>query len=579
MIRRAAPLVLSLTLTAIAQEPPSLKESIEVQLTNLDVVVTDAQGNHVTGLTPADFEIIEGGQVRQITNLSEYRRMPDAPMATAPRRILVAIDNATIAVSARKQTVAAVRAKVDELLSDKNDQLMIVTINGSPRQRTPWTSDRAEIARVLDEIERDAAAPRTDLAEMDNMINEILHYASGGGPRSSVLARRRQQQSSSGNRGANAPMQEDEEPYNPGVDFNMALSRARSYAANSAAETQRTISSIAESLDYFRTASDGKRLTILVGGSLPIFPGSDVYQRLDSAMRDIERHERNTGAFDALQRSRRQSSTAMEKVSMDMTRELDGLAAYAKGKGVAFYAVNPELNDRASQAITSRHAGRASQDFATANTAVDGFQRLALATGGESHMGRNATVALTDVQKDLDSYYSIGYRSGFLTADTNVVVKAKDGLKTRAVLTTTSLAPEWRIADTVVNNHAKAPEMNDLGIILVANPVKREGDTRQIKVNVMIPFDSLRLIKDGPEYNCSFTVFVSVGDASGGANPKRETRNFRWNEATVSKLRGKTISYGVDLTVGPGRDRVSVGILDLASGTTGYGRALLAQAQ
>jgi hypothetical protein len=33
----------------------------------------------------------------------------------------------------------------------------------------------------------------------------------------------------------------------------------------------------------------------------------------------------------------------------------------------------------------------------------------------------------------------------------------------------------------------------------------------------------------------------------------------------------------VDLVVGPGRDRVSVGILDLASGTTGYGRALLAQ--
>jgi hypothetical protein len=58
---------------------------------------------------------------------------------------------------------------------------------------------------------------------------------------------------------------------------------------------------------------------------------------------------------------------------------------------------------------------------------------------------------------------------------------------------------------------------------------------------------------------------------------KRETRNFKFNEDQVSRLRGKNLAHGVDLTLGPGRDRVSVGILDLVGGSTGYGRVLFAQ--
>lgn len=581
MIRRIA-LVLSFAFAALGQQQPQpLTESIEVQLTNLDVVVTDASGKHVPGLTIADFEIVENGRRREITNISEFRRGTTATEATqiTPRRILVAVDNRTIALSARKKTVAAVRSTIDQLLSDPGDQLMIVTISGSPKPRTGWTSDRAQIARVLDEIERDAPATRIDMAEIDNMLGEMIHVATGGGAKSSVLARRRQRSSGSGGgRGqSTAPMQEDEEPFNPGVDYNLILSRTRTYAGMVAAETEQTISSLASSLTQFSTATEGKRLVVLVGGALPIFPGADVFQRLEAALREIERHDSNTGE-NALARSRRQNSAIMEKVSFDMSQQLDTLANYARMKGIAFYAVNPEIHDRGSKDVSSRHAAAPGQDFAAGNAAVDGFERLASATGGASHVGRNAELALTEVQNDLDSYYSIGYRSTEpLTPDTKIVVKAKNGLKTRATLTAANIAPEWRIADAVVNNHAKAPEVNDLGIFLVANPVKTEGETRQIKVNVMIPFDRLRLVRDGRDYNCSFTVFVSVGDANGGANPLRETRNLRWDEETVNKLRGKNIAYGLNLTVGPGRDRVSVGILDLGSGSTGYGRAMLAQ--
>jgi VWFA-related protein len=586
MIRRAVSLVLSIVVagTLFAQQaPPPVAESIEVQLTNLDVIVTDASGNRVSGLTAADFEVVENGRKREITNLSEMRRAGTAQesvTATTPRRLLVAIDNRTVLMSSRKRTVAALRTTLEQLLSDPGDQVMFVTIHGSPKPRTKWTADRAEISRVLDEIEHESAASKIELAELDNMFSEMLVSATGSGPTSGALKRRQQRSNSGGNQrpGEQPRSEDDEEPVAPGVDLGLLMNRAQTFAATQAAETQQTISSLAASLNQFNTASDGKRLVVLVGGALPVFPGAEVYQRLESALRDIERNAANTNSGDSLARSRRQSSAIMEKTSFDMTKEIDALASYARMKGVAFYAVNPEVNDRQSKDIMSRRPAGSAQDFSSGNAAVEGFERLSLATGGVSHVGRQPELAFTQVSEDLNAYYSLGFRSPEpLTPDTKIVVKTKNGYKARAVLTAANIAPEWRVADAVVSNHARVPDANDMGIFLVANPIKAEGATRQIKVNVMIPFDRLRLTRDGRDYNCSFTVFVSVGDAMGGANPQRETRNFRWNEDTVNKLRGKNIAYGVDLTVGPGRDRVSVGILDLASGTTGFGKALLAQ--
>lgn len=575
MIRRSASMLfLSVALTAAAQQSRPLKETIEVQVTDLDVVVTDAAGKHVSGLTREDFEVVENGRARPITNLSEYRR-DSSDGLPAPRRILVAIDNRTIALSARRKTVAAVRAKIEELLADGDDRLMIVTISGSAKKRTRWTADRAEINAALDVIEKEAAASRLDSAELDNMFGEMIHVASGQGPNSSTLNRRRQRTASGGSAPDPRRMSDDDDRIAPGVDYNLILSRTRSYAASVAAETEQTLYSLAASLNEFAEISDGRSVVLLAGGALPVFPGADAFQRLESALRGIERHANNRNS---LAPARRISSTIMEKASYDLAQVIDDVAAVARLKGIAVYAVNPDANERPSKDISSRYVSGAGTDFAAAGTAADGFHRLALATGGESHVGRTAELAVQKIQSDLDAFYSLGYRPAtLLNPDTKIVVKTKAGHRARAVIAAAETHPEWQVADRVVNNHARPTPQNDLGITLVADRTRVEGDARNVKVNVMIPFDGLRLVRDGGDYNCSFTVFVSVGDATGGAHPQRETRNFRWNAETVQKLRGKKIAYGLDLTLGPGRDRVSVGILDLASGTTGFSATTLAQ--
>ena len=580
MTRRIASIVfLFAALTAAAQQrtTTTLSESIEVQLTNLDVIVTDAQGNHVSGLTQADFEVLEDGVSRQITNLAEYRRVSMEATQPVPRRILVVIDNRTIAFSARKKTVAAVLGQVDALLSTPEDRLMVVTLAGTAKQRTGWTADRAEIAAALENVANDAAASPLEMAELDNMFAEMIQVASGGGPTSSTLNRRRQRAQTGGSTATSRVNTSDEdERFLPGVDFNLILSRARSYAGSVAAETEQTLYSLAASLKHFESASDGRRVVVLAGGSLPVLPGADVYQRLETAVREIERHQTNTAPIGQM---RRLTHALMEKSSFDLSRDIDSVAAAARLKGIAFYAVNPEVNDRPSKSITSRYASTGTNDFASANAASDGFTRLAVATGGESHVGRTAELALQRVKNDLDAYYSIGYRSPtYVGPDTKISIKVKNGLRARSVIAAARVQPEWQIADRVVNNHSHSGS-NDLGITVVPDGRMASTPTgeRQVKVNVMIPFDALRLVREGREYNCSFTVFVSVGDANGGANPHRETRNFKFNEDQVARLRGKNLAYGVDLTLGPGRDRVSVGILDMVGGSTGYSRMTFTQ--
>ncbi|HEX8154352.1 MAG TPA: hypothetical protein VF698_14555, partial [Thermoanaerobaculia bacterium] len=77
----AAALVATTAFPAAAQRQPAqpapaednqkLMEVIDVRVINVDVVVTDRKGNPITGLTKDDFEILENGVPKVITNFYE----------------------------------------------------------------------------------------------------------------------------------------------------------------------------------------------------------------------------------------------------------------------------------------------------------------------------------------------------------------------------------------------------------------------------------------------------------------------------------------------------------------------------
>ena len=48
------------------QAPPSVTFQVEVNYVDVDVVVTDEQGNFVSGLTREDFEVLEDGKLQKV---------------------------------------------------------------------------------------------------------------------------------------------------------------------------------------------------------------------------------------------------------------------------------------------------------------------------------------------------------------------------------------------------------------------------------------------------------------------------------------------------------------------------------
>ncbi|MCP4202610.1 MAG: hypothetical protein GY769_11825, partial [bacterium] len=83
-----AVLMAALAVTATAQpappDPAPFGESVDVQLINVEVWVTDRQGNAVTGLGLDDFEVREDGEPVGVTNFAEVRPRAPAPSEPAP---------------------------------------------------------------------------------------------------------------------------------------------------------------------------------------------------------------------------------------------------------------------------------------------------------------------------------------------------------------------------------------------------------------------------------------------------------------------------------------------------------------
>jgi VWFA-related protein len=554
---------------AAQQSPQQAGEVINVQITNLDVVVTDSKGKRITGLTRDDFEVLEDGKKQEITNLSEVSRTTTESSTTiqpAPRRILLIVDNATIAFTARRKVFDATRAAMEKLLIGPSDRIAVASLSNSVQERLGWTADKEEVLKVLAAMEKDAILPRAEYVSFERSLAAILDdanmIAAGGAGLREVS-----DQPAAPNQG-NRPATTERSM--PQKSFQDIITAGRHYAASATTDTKRTLSALNAAFTSFAAIPGGRKIVILVGGGLPLNAADAVFQRIENVRETLElgNHPGISG--------QRTASTLTQISGYDVTPELDAVAASAKLKGVAIYAVNPEFGDRKSAGVTTRTSFDHNAEFALQKGMLDGYQRLALHTGGAAMIGRPADQVLTEIVNDLDSYYSLAYRaSGPLNPKSHIAVKVKKGLTARSTIASGAISRDWEVSDQVLANLIADPA-NPLDIKVVLDPAVIDGDKKTIPMKVMIPVNSLKLLQDGSEYAASFAVFISLGDAGGnGSSPSRQEQSFRWPENAVAQVKGKTIGFAVDLEVGAGRDRVSVGVLDQYSGAAGYSRVML----
>jgi len=138
----AAAVVIASLLTPALYAQSTLSETIEVRVTNIDVVVTDRTGKPVTGLTAADFDVFEAGKPQPISNFYEIRDSsstnpvneteadaPAVPAEVGRRRVVIFVDNYSIHPLSRNAAFAALERSLDKVMRP-GDEVMIAFWNG-----------------------------------------------------------------------------------------------------------------------------------------------------------------------------------------------------------------------------------------------------------------------------------------------------------------------------------------------------------------------------------------------------------------------------------------------------------------
>ena len=178
-------LLVSLTVTAAitaAGQQPTFRSGVE--LVQVDVVVTDRNGNHIRGLTAADFVVMDRDKQQTVAAFEEvsHERLRDVavPLLPRPPRLDVA-DNAT----ARSERLVVIviddlhiykgrteraRAVARDIVIRLGSQASMAVLFTSTRRNTQVTEDRAVLLEAIDTLEARQLIRRPNQARDDQTV-------------------------------------------------------------------------------------------------------------------------------------------------------------------------------------------------------------------------------------------------------------------------------------------------------------------------------------------------------------------------------------------------------------------------
>lgn len=526
------------------QEPetPRLVENIDVRIINVDVVVTDKRGNFVPNLTADDFTILENGVEKPISNFFEVQGSvaknvvgetpagePD-PAASKEipenmkRRILFYVDNLSLSPFNRNRVFQEMKDFVATVMRP-GDEAMIATYNRSMKVRVPFTRDKAQLTTMLDSLQKESGlgiAAKSERRQAEDQIREAR-------------------------------------------SFYDALGIARSYAASVEHDLRQSVASI-NALMSTVAGLEGKKILVLTSEGFPIQPGRELFYFIDDIGR--EKGWSNTG------------STMLEGMTYDGTNLIQSVAKAANANGITMYTVHAagltggtEMSAERSQPISSQVA-----HAANTNT-TESMQLMAEMTGGlASVQSNNFKLAFDKIEQDLGSYYSLGYRAGTERVDRQrylqVRTKNRDyRVRNRQTFVEKSMFAE--MSDKVVASLLYRVKDNDLGIIArIGKPLPTEDGYFHVPMDILIPMQSLTLLPQGEsEHVGGFDVYVVVADKNNDMSEvARKSHQVRVPASQIKDLGGKFYTYTLELLMERGLNKISVGVADQISNTTGFTR-------
>ena len=198
MSKRFFAFLILTTAPLFAQQPatPPFTEKVDVNLVQLDAVVTDNRGNQMLGLGKDDFIVRENGQPQTVDSVDYFtnRRLITSPEEQAnfkvervheERYLIIFFDKATSDAGSQGEMIRA-RSDVARFLDDHlraEDRVAVVGHDVRLKVYTDFTSDKAQLRRALNDATayglgirtKDASATGPSLLrnmDIDRMMNK-----------------------------------------------------------------------------------------------------------------------------------------------------------------------------------------------------------------------------------------------------------------------------------------------------------------------------------------------------------------------------------------------------------------------
>ncbi len=553
-----------------AQDDASLFfDTADVYVVNVEVVVTDKDGNPAIGLTRDDFEIYEDGKQVEIGNFFavEGRQAvseagaaaepiadsatPDfAAPAPATKRLnlVVFVDNFNMRPENRNLIFDNLREYLTEQL-DPRDRVMLVSLNDSVEIAESFTNDTGRLIETLAGLEKQVGTHVRFDAQHRTLLRH-LQVAKLAVPNA----------------------------FDPG-DFDAAVLNANQLASEVRNLADVRFQKVRSTLDVLEQFTDslagmpGRKAILYVSDGLPTRPADSLTQAwvnkfegwiMDQSIGDLQPDLRELRMMGGSAR-------------YDATRRFNELAAHASANLVAFYPISNGSRTSSSRvsaefgaAGTSSGVGPMSQDvMALENQSLDSsLLMLAEGTGGVAFTRTtNIDGLLERMVHDFDSFYSLGYSPPHLADDefhkVEVKVKRPD-LVVRHLKGYKEKDPMANLEDLTLSALQYDLEDNRLEVRLdPGDQVPAKGGRFRVPILVKIPFKNLLLLPQEQVHSAKVSLSVIVRDQKGGvSSPQRIDLPIEIPNGRVLEALSQVATYPLELDMKRGHKRVSIGVRD-----------------
>jgi len=525
--------------TITPEEESGYFEEVAVDIVNVEVYVTDKEGNPIEGLTIEDFAVLEDGRPVELLNFYAVSKgrptslgepvddKPVDPLAEPEAaldelaypeeqrlNIIIYVDNLFIHPLNRNRVFSRLRGFLYDTMKP-GDQVMIASYDRSLHIRHPFTIDIDNASLALDELEKMTGYAQTREMERAEAVAAIYETDS----------------------------------------LHRALFEAKSFADNTFNEANQSLDGLREMLDSL-AGIPGRKMLIHVSDGLPAVPGQDLYQAVQQRFSD--------------------QSALAEAISRDLSQRYVHLIGEANSSRISFYTIDAAgLRTQSgmgaeNQAVNSPTGVSFAVDAVRTSNLQDTLITLADKTGGQAIFNTNdVSEGLKRVTRDFHNYYSLGYRAPISKRgryheievrmpdkERQWRIRHREGYRDKPV--------ESQMEDLVAAFFVHGYQTNPLGAEIDMGPQSRLDDGNyDVAIRVRVPIGKITLLPLGEFHQAQVRLYFSAIDEEGSKSPMGEMPlELRIPNESVEVALQDEVARIINLTMRPGPHKFVVGVRD-----------------